>query len=311
MILVCGGLADPVTELVCSRIEYLGYEYHFLNLGLYPEGYRITWTWEQRTPTGVIDGPDWSLDLADISGVFIRFLGMDGHAPLASIPVRFEETALAECQAALAALLEDLPCLVVNRMAGSPSNQSKPYQGWLVRRTGLRTPPTLITNDPAAAREFYDHYAGEVIFKSVSGIRSIVRRMEARDLDRLPYLRHGVTQFQAYVPGDNIRVHTVGDQIFATHIRSTAVDYRYAHQQGAEVELEPTNVTPEVARACQQLASTLGLPLTGIDLKQTPAGEWYCFEVNPAPFFAYYEKHTGQPISAALVELLRVGQPRE
>lgn len=311
MILVCGGLADAVTELVCARIEHLGFAYRFLNLGLYPEGYHITWTWEQHTPTGVIDGPDWSLDLADIRSVFIRYLGRDGHAPLAGIPAGFEETTLAECQAALAALVEDLPCLVVNRMAGSPSNQSKPYQGLLVRKTGLRTPPTLITNDPAAAQEFYDRYAGEVIFKSVSGIRSIVRRMETRDLERLPALRNGVAQFQAYVPGDNIRVHTVGDQLFATRIRSSAVDYRYAHQQGADVELEPTTVPPEVAMACHQLATTLGLVLTGIDLKQTPEGEWYCFEVNPAPAFAYYEKHTGQPISAALVELLREGRPLE
>jgi hypothetical protein len=311
MILVCGGLADTVTELVCSRIEYLGHEYRFLNLGLYPDGYLINWTWEHITPTGVMNGPDWSLDLADISGVFIRFIGMDGHAPLASIPPGLEESTLAECQAGLAAVLEDLPCLVVNRMGGSPSNQSKPYQGLIVRKTGLRTPHTLITSDPVAAQEFYEHYAGEVIFKSLSGTRSIVRRMEARDLERLPYLRNGVTQFQAHVPGDNIRVHTVGDQIFATRIRSTAVDYRYAHQQGADVELEPTTLPPQVAMACHQLANTLGLALTGIDLKQTPEGEWYCFEVNPVPAFAYYEKQTGQPISAALIEMLRVGQPVE
>jgi hypothetical protein len=309
MILICGGVADTVTELVCSRIEYLGYEYRFLNLGLYPDGYQINWTWEQITPVGVINGPDWSLDLADISGVFIRFIGMDGHGPFASIPVGFEETTLGECQAGLAAVLEDLPCLVVNRMWGAFSNQSKPYQGLIVRKVGLRTPHTLITSDPVAAQEFYEHYAGDVIFKSLSGIRSIVRRMQASDLERLPYLRNGVTQFQAYVPGDNIRVHTVGGQIFATRIRSTAVDYRYAHQEGADVELEPTTLPPQVAMACHQLATALGLALTGIDLKQTPEGEWYCFEVNPAPAFAYYEKQTGQPISAALVEMLRAGQP--
>ena len=43
-------------------------------------------------------------------------------------------------------------------------------------------------------------------------------------------------------------------------------------------------------------------------LERTPDGEWYCFEVSPAPGFAYYEQNTGQPISAALAEVLRKGQ---
>ena len=262
---------------------------------------------KHHRPIGVIKA-DWSLDLTDISGAFMRYIGVDGHVPLAAIPAGFEAIAIAESQAGLSVLVEDLPCLVgIGR--GAPSNQSKPYQGLLVRKSGLRTPPTLVTSDPVAAQEFYDHYAGEIIFKSLSGIRSIVRRVEARDLERLHSLRHGVTQFQAYVPGDNIRVHTVGNQLFATRIRSIAVDYRYAHQQGADVELEPTTLPPQVARACHQLSKMLGLSLVGIDLKQTPEDEWYCFEANPRPAFSYYEKQTGQPISAALAEMLRLGQP--
>ena len=42
---------------------------------------------------------------------------------------------------------------------------------------------------------------------------------------------------------------------------------------------------------------TFDLLFAGIDLKQTPSGEFYCFEVNPSPGFLYYERHTGQPIS--------------
>src|SRR5437588_2749373 len=144
MILVCGGLADHVTELVCARLEHLHYEYRLLNLGLYPQGYHINWTWDNEVPEGMIIGPEWSLDLQAISGVFVRYMGMDGHAPLASIPPGLEEAALIETQAGLAAMLEDLPCPVANRVAGSQSNQSKPYQAWIVRQSGLRTPHTLI-----------------------------------------------------------------------------------------------------------------------------------------------------------------------
>jgi glutathione synthase/RimK-type ligase-like ATP-grasp enzyme len=147
-----------------------------------------------------------------------------------------------------------------------------------------------------------------VIFKSLSGVRSVVRRMEARDLERLHHLRHCPAQFQRYLPGDNIRVHTVGGELFATRIRSEAVDYRYARRQGATAEMEPASLPPDIAQACHRLAAALGLVIAGIDLKETPDGDYYCFEINPSPGFAYYEQHTEQPISAALAEVLRAGQ---
>jgi glutathione synthase/RimK-type ligase-like ATP-grasp enzyme len=71
--------------------------------------------------------------------------------------------------------------------------------------------------------------------------------------------------------------------------------------------MEPTEVPAAVGQACLRLARRLDLVLAGIDLKHTPEGEYYCFEVNPSPGFLYYEQHTGQPISAALAELLRNG----
>lgn len=307
MILICGGLADGVTELVCARLESMKYDYRLLNLGLYPEGYSIAWTWDKGVPNGTIDGPEWSLDLAEISGVFVRHVGKEERAPITSIPSELVDATLVECMSGVAALVETLSCRVVNPMGSSASNNSKPYQGLLVRKCGLRTPRTLITSDPTAAAAFYDECEGQVIFKSLSGVRSIVRRMEPEDVQRLHLLRNGVAQFQEYLAGDNVRVHTVGERLFATRIRSEAVDYRYAHLQGADTHMEPTELPTAVAQACRQLTEATNLLLAGIDLKETPQGEWYCFEVNPAPGFSFVELRTGQPISVALAELLRNG----
>jgi glutathione synthase/RimK-type ligase-like ATP-grasp enzyme len=310
MILVCGGLADIVTELMCSRLEHMGYNYHLLDQGWYPDGFTVAWTWDGEVPAGTIATTQWSLDLAQLTGVFVRYIGKDGRAPMATVPADLEDAAIAECQAGLSTLLEHLPCPVANRAAGSMSNHSKPYQALIVRQTGLRTPRTLITSDPAAARAFYEACGGEVIFKSLSGLRSVVRRMEPRDLDRLMHLRQGVAQFQEFVPGENIRVHTVGDALFATRVLTQAVDYRYAERQGHHMEMEPTTVPEPVAAACHKLASALNLVIAGIDLKETPDGSYYCFEVNPSPGFAFYEQRTGQAISAALAEVLRGSHPQ-
>ncbi|HTN49248.1 MAG TPA: hypothetical protein VMK32_07450 [Burkholderiaceae bacterium] len=307
MILVVGGLADSVTELVCARLEELGYAYRLLDLGRYPAGYRIAWRWRDDHPDGTISGPDWSLHLADITGAYVRFLGPEGRLPPDAEP-ETADALRAEADVGLMALIEDLRCPVVNRVAGGMSNNSKPYQALLLRRAGLRVPATLVTNDATAARAFHAQQ-GEVIYKSVSGVRSIVRRLEPDGLARLELLRDGPAQFQAYVPGDNVRVHTVGDRVFAARVRSEAVDYRYAHRDGLAVEMEPIRLPHAIEQACLAVARDLDLLLAGIDLKETPDGDWYCFEVNPCPGFLYYERNSRLPISAALADLLRSGAP--
>lgn len=50
----------------------------------------------------------------------------------------------------------------------------------------------------------------------------------------------------------------------------------------------------------------MGLLLAGIALRRTPEGGWVCFEVNPSPGFSFYEEATGQPIAAAVADLLLV-----
>jgi glutathione synthase/RimK-type ligase-like ATP-grasp enzyme len=307
VILVVGGLADRVTELVCARLDDCGYSYRLLDLGFYPSGFDVNWRWEDSHPRGYIGGHGWRLDLEELSGVFVRYLGAEGRMPPPDVEPAQAPAMYFEYDSGLMALLEDLPCPVVNRLAGGMSNSSKAYQALLVRQCGLRTPRTLISCDPSDVRRFSDDCAGEVVYKSVSGVRSIVRRLRPEHLERLPLVRHGPVQFQQFVPGENVRVHTLGDRVFATRVHSDAVDYRYAERDGHSVDMEPTEVPPAVGASCLRLARELDLLLAGIDLKQTPDGDYYCFEINPSPGFLYYEQQARQPISAALAELLHDG----
>jgi glutathione synthase/RimK-type ligase-like ATP-grasp enzyme len=303
MILICGGLADRVTELVCSRLEHCGYPYRLLDLARFPEDYRIAVCWTDRGPTGWIACDTWRLDLDDISGAYVRFLGPDDRPQLPHLDPADAQALRTEGDLSLMALVEDLACPVVNRVSGGLANNSKPYQALVISRTGLHVPPTLVTSDADAVRAFLAEH-GEVIYKSASGVRSIVRRLEGDQLERLDLLEHGPAQFQAFIPGRNVRVHTVGDEIFATAIESEAVDYRYAHVDGLTSELAPIELPAAVGEACLRLAREFDLLFAGVDLKQTPSGEFYCFEVNPSPGFLYYERHTGQPISMAVADLL-------
>jgi glutathione synthase/RimK-type ligase-like ATP-grasp enzyme len=192
------------------------------------------------------------------------------------------------------------PALVVNRPAAMASNDSKPYQLELIRAAGFAVPPTLVTTNPAAVRELAEKQ-GPMIYKSVSRVRSRVARLSSQ---RAPSLDDAVwcpTQLQRHIDGVDHRVDVVKDSVFASRVESAADDYRYAERPPILTETTPP---PEIERRTIELAAALELPLAGIDLRLTPEGEWFCFEVNPSPAFTYYESATGQPIAAAIARLL-------
>jgi len=209
---------------------------------------------------------------------------------------------------AIVAWLDVTPARVVNRFRESGSNGSKPYQSQLVQKLGFAIPETLITNDPALAMEFRQRH-GRVVYKSVSATRSIVHELGDEDVARLEAIRACPVQFQEYVPGFDVRVHVVGDEVISTRVDSAATDYRYggpgADQHGdGGVRLTSFSLPREVAERCRAMTAELGLAFSGIDLRFTPSGGVVCFEVNPSPAYSYYELHTGQPISLVLARYL-------
>jgi glutathione synthase/RimK-type ligase-like ATP-grasp enzyme len=134
-----------------------------------------------------------------------------------------------------------------------------------------------------------------------------VEELTLERIQDLDLVRNLPTQFQEYIPGTNVRVHTIGRKHFATEIESDAVDYRYAARFGSSISVRPCALPSKIASRCVELARAFGLRFAGIDLKRTAQGRYYCFEVNPSPAYSYYEEQTGQPIAEALVDYLAVG----
>lgn len=192
---------------------------------------------------------------------------------------------------------------VVNRPTAMATNSSKPYQALFIQAIGFEVPATLVTTDIDAARDFWAEHT-TVIYKSLSGVRSIVSRLEERHNTRLEQLRWCPTQFQQYVLGTDYRVHVIGDEVFACEISSRADDYRYAARQGLSVDIRPYQLPQDVADRCRELTKSLGLSVAGIDFRRDPEGRWYCFEVNPSPGFTYYQAASDQSIDEAIADLL-------
>lgn len=311
MILLAGIPSEPPLALAIAAAEAAGVPHVVFNqrhaahteLSLDVRGGAATgalWLWEREYP------------LAGFAGVYTRLVDSDAlpeHRPRGRRPPDPRRVAHS---AFLHGALDDwlelaadaAACRVVNPPSATASNGSKPYQAQRIAEAGLAVPETLVTNDPAEARRFAREY-GRVIYKSTSGVRSVVRELGPDRSDAaLARVRHLPTQFQQYVGGTNVRVHVVGAAVFATEVRTAAVDYRYAHHDGQEVAMAAAALPGDVAARCVELSRRLALPLCGIDLKRSDDGTYYCFEVNPSPAYSYYQEHTGQPIAEALVRYL-------
>ncbi len=260
---------------------------------------------------GRLTGPGYAVDLEDVTGVYLRFMDdrllpeLDGEP--SESPARATSRAFHELFGQWA---EVAPARVVNRYAAMGSNFSKPYQSQLIRAHGFDVPETLVTNDPELVWAFHAMH-GRLIYKSISGERSIVGLFDETDRERLERIRWCPVQFQAFVGGPNVRVHTVGQEVFATIIETDAIDYRYAvRQTSSRASFAPYELGDDLAGRCVGLAAELGLELAGLDLKLPPDGRVVCLEVNPSPVFSYFELNTGQPIADAVARLLAAGRPQ-
>jgi hypothetical protein len=207
-----------------------------------------------------------SIRLEAITAIYLRLMDHRFLPGFADLPPDSERRMrchrlheLLNCYADIA------PARVLNRPTDSGSNQSKPFQAQAIRAAGFDIPETVITNDVAVAREFIERAwaeGGSVIYKSASGVRSIVRRVAREDLPRLERIRWCPTQFQRHVPGTDIRVHVVGSSTFAAKIVSDATDYRYAARDiGVEPEIVACELDAPTRAKCIALAERLNLPL--------------------------------------------------
>jgi hypothetical protein len=303
MILLCGIPSEPSLGLVIDAVRELGVPYLVFHQREFQSA-----ALELQIDSGGVRG--WMqyqgnvYRLEDFTAVYTRLMDYRFLPEIEAEPQ--DSPNRLHCAAVHDTLMrwhEIMPGRVLSRGSEVSVNYSKPFQAQLIHNQGFKVPETLITNDPDLVRAFCLK-KGRVVYKSISYIRSIVKTFEDTDLDRIWSVRTCPTQFQQYVDGTNVRVHTVGTKAFATAITAQTTDYRYAYLEGEEERLREMQLPEDLARRCVALSQALNLGFAGIDLKIVHGGEVYCLEVNPCPAFSYYQLHTGQPIAAAVARYL-------
>src|SRR4051794_21877914 len=171
MILIYGRPDDAPLARTLEALQDAGAPYLLLSQAvLASEGLCITVGPKGVSGTLSVAGQAVALD--EIRSVYARPLDLPtaGGDPSGAHRARLLHEQLLEW-------LDVADALVVNRPRAMHSNASKPLQIQLIAEVGFPVPETLITSDPEQARAFWREH-GRVIFKSASGIRSIVQELD-------------------------------------------------------------------------------------------------------------------------------------
>jgi len=112
--------------------------------------------------------------------------------------------------------------------------------------------------------------------------------------------------FQELVAAEcDVRVTVVGGRLFATAITVPPSGYQLDYRMElARARIETTQLPEETQARIGALMQRLGLLYAAIDLRRTSDGEHVFLEINPAGEWLFAEHGGGQPITAAMAELL-------
>jgi MvdC family ATP-grasp ribosomal peptide maturase len=303
-------------DLVAEALARRGARHIRLNTDRFPTAVRLSARAGDNQSTHLITDTGAQVSTPEVGAVWARKLWtpqMD-----ADLDERFREMCVRESVAALEGFLDALhDARWVNNIQRERAAVNKQRQLRIAAQAGLRIPRTLVTNDPAAARQFFIETEGRMVAKllrpltvSMNADSPFVYTTQVReeDLAGAETLRHSPMVFQELIPNAReLRVAWVAGEAFAGALDAGGTsrgrtDWRLASPE--ECRWQKAVLPAEVSSGLQSLMSELGLVFGAIDLICTPAGEHVFLEVNPGGEWGMLERDLGLPIADAIARAL-------
>jgi hypothetical protein len=164
-------------------------------------------------------------------------------------------------------------------------------------RAGLRTPATLVSQDPALIRSFCSAHPGAII-KPVATPRGIelvttaVVSQELLDSDHVLSLAPSI--YQECVPGKrHLRISVVGERCDGALIESNTLDWRI----DLNVPFSPYPLDSDLEQRLRATLRQLGLVMGIFDVKLTDNDEPVFLEVNSQGQFLFVEALCDIPLA--------------
>ena len=283
---------------------------------LFPEEVRLSASLREGGAEHVLAVGEFEVEASEVSAVWARRvwpprLGVE-------LDERFRASCARESRAALEGFFDGLASARwVNDQRSERAAENKLLQLRAARESGLDVPPTLLTNDAARARAFYDAEGGRVVAKLLRPLSVSMgdtpffvytSDVKAEDLGALDSLRHCPVVFQRKIEKRReLRVAYVAGRLFtgaldASGSRRGRTDWRLAER--GECSWSRARLPPSLSARLKKLMRRLGLSYGAIDLIETPDGRHVFLEVNPGGEWGMLEQDLGLPISEAIADAL-------
>ena len=307
---------DVHARSVAYEIENnLGGRAVILDATEYPERWHLSVSIEDATVSwdvAIIGNESQTIRSKDVAGLWWRRVYPHNIAAEIS-DERARHFCDSEARAALSGWIYGLGPAVINPLKAERAAAQKTYQLTTASQLGLTVPHSVLTNSPDSARAFYKRMNGDVVFKvytTAPGQMLETRRLLPEHLDELSLLAHAPVIFQERIPGTDIRVTIVDDDVFAIAIVPNHPGARLDWRLDTAPRYESYNLPADPKRQLIALMRALGLRYGAIDLRVTPEGEHVFLEVNTGGQYLFVEIQMDLPISRALgAALLRGGPP--
>ena len=164
-------------------------------------------------------------------------------------------------------------------------------------RAGLRTPATLVSQDPARIRSFCSQHPGAIIKpvatpRGVELARTAVVSQELLDSDDILALTPAI--YQECIPGErHLRISVVGERCDAALIEAEDLDWRF----DLNVPFRPYPLDGNLQQGLRWTLRELGLVMGIFDVKLTDGDEPVFLEVNSQGQFLFIEGLCGIPLA--------------
>jgi len=228
----------------------------------------------------------------------------------------------AQSGATLAALFESLHTFWVGHPNVLRRADVKALQLAEASKAGLKTPMTLISNDPVRVAAFAQTLRGaECALKPLHAIGVTDDRGYHLPLtttippgQALDSVALAPSIFQPYVEKESeLRCVVIGEKIFAAKIHSQGDERTRRDWRGAKRSHEIFSLPDHVEASIRRLMRAFGINFASIDMILTPEGEFVFLELNPNGQWLWLELELGLPLVASMVDLLTTyhSRPRE
>ena len=226
----------------------------------------------------------------------------------------------AQSAATLNALCEGLQTLWVGHPHLLRRAEVKALQLAEASKAGLKTPKTLISNDPARVAAFVEALGDkQCALKPHFGLGVTDER--GYHLPFTTILPPGYplesaalapTIFQPYVEkAAELRCVVIGEKIYAAKMNTQANEITRIDWRAGAREHEIFDLPEQVRASIRRLVASFGLNFASIDLILTPEGEFVFLDLNPNGQWLWLELELGLPLSATMADLLTTNYTRE